>query len=371
MKTLQGIYNSCIIYTDNITAGTAGQLTALLNQESCAGSKIRIMPDCHEGAGCVIGSTMTIRDKVIPNLVGVDIGCGMLVIRLKEKRVELPKLDSVIHKSVPAGFSVRSSVHKYLDRTRIDELLCPMGKEERITRSLGTLGGGNHFIELDRDDEGTLYLVIHSGSRNLGVQVASYYQEEAWKRLRESGRDTAESVPHELAYCEGELFNDYLHDMLITQEYAYYNRLAIAETILDGMKLHERESFESVHNYIDTESMILRKGACSAKEGERLIIPINMRDGSLLCSGKGNPEWNCSAPHGAGRLMSRTEAKQSFTVSEFKKQMEGIYSTTVSRETLDESPMAYKPMDEIIENIGDTVEIDRIIRPVYNFKAAE
>ena len=399
MKTIEGKYNQCVVYTDLITAGTIGQLTALMNQRSTAGAKIRIMPDCHEGAGCVIGTTMTVRDKVIPNLVGVDIGCGMLVVKLKEKRVDLPKLDSLIHKEVPAGFSVRKTAHKYLDKTRISELLCPMGREERVTLSLGTLGGGNHFIELDQDDDGSLYLVIHSGSRNLGVQVASYYQEEAWRllkdgsrpelvqekirELKETGREqeiesaireirsTEEPVPHELAYCEGELFDRYIHDMKITQEYAHWNRFAIAETILSGMKLHETESFESVHNYIDTESMILRKGACSAREGERLIIPINMRDGSLICTGKGNPEWNFSAPHGAGRLMSRSEARQSFTVSAFKKQMEGIYSTTVNKETLDECPMAYKPMEEIVRNIGDTVTIDCVIRPMYNFKAAE
>ena len=399
MTTIEGKYNQCIVYTDLVTAGSIGQLTALMNQRSAASSKIRIMPDCHEGAGCVIGTTMTVQDKVIPNLVGVDIGCGMLVVKLKENRVDLPKLDSLIHKEVPAGFSVRKTEHKYLDRTRIPELFCPMGKEERVTLSLGTLGGGNHFIELDRDDDGALYLVIHTGSRNLGVQVASFYQEEAWKllkdgnrmalvqakirELKEAGREqeieqaiqeihsTDEPVPHELAYCEGELFDRYIHDMKITQEYAHWNRFAIAEAILSGMKLHETEAFESVHNYIDTESMILRKGACSAREGERLIIPINMRDGSLLCTGKGNPEWNFSAPHGAGRLMSRSEARQSFTVSAFKKQMEGIYSTTVNKETLDECPMAYKPMEEIVRNIRDTVTIDCVIRPMYNFKAAE
>ena len=399
MITLTGKYNSCVIYTDNITAGTEGQLKALLDQESVRGSKIRIMPDCHEGAGCVIGSTMTVQDRIIPNLVGVDIGCGMLVVKLKEKRVDLPKLDSLIHKNVPAGFAVRTKTHKYLDRTRIEELLCPMSNEDRVFLSLGTLGGGNHFIELDKDDEGALYLVIHSGSRNLGVQVAGYYQKEAWMRLKkgdrrelteqkirelkEAGREKeieaalkeitslSLTVPYELAYCEKDLFEAYLHDMKITQEYAHFNRLAMADTILSGMKLHETDCFESVHNYIDTEAMMLRKGACSAKLGERLIIPINMRDGSLLCTGKGNPEWNESAPHGAGRLMSRTQAKQSFSVSEFKKQMEGIFSTTVSRETLDECPMAYKPMEEIVKNVQETVTIDKIIRPVYNFKAAE
>ena len=399
MITLTGKYNSCVIYTDNITAGTEGQLKALLDQESVRGSKIRIMPDCHEGAGCVIGSTMTVQDRIIPNLVGVDIGCGMLVVKLKEKRVDLPKLDSLIHKNVPAGFAVRTKTHKYLDRTRIEELLCPMSNEDRVFLSLGTLGGGNHFIELDKDDEGALYVVIHSGSRNLGVQVAGYYQKEAWMRLKkgdrrelteqkirelkEAGREKeieaalkeitslSLTVPYELAYCEKDLFEAYLHDMKITQEYAHFNRLAMADTILSGMKLHETDCFESVHNYIDTEAMMLRKGACSAKLGERLIIPINMRDGSLLCTGKGNPEWNESAPHGAGRLMSRTQAKQSFSVSEFKKQMEGIFSTTVSRETLDECPMAYKPMEEIVKNVQETVTIDKIIRPVYNFKAAE
>ena len=398
MLEIRGKYNTCKIFTDNVSAGTIGQLTALLDQESSQGSCIRVMPDCHEGAGCVIGTTMTIKDKVIPNLVGVDIGCGMMVARLKEKRIDLPKLDACIHKEVPAGFAIRNKPHRFLSEVALQDLCTPSGNSDRIALSLGTLGGGNHFIEVDQDDDGALYLVVHTGSRNLGVQVAGYFQDQAWancrqgnrpqliaqkiQELKEAGREqeiqealknivsTLPPVPHALSYCEGLLLEDYLHDMKIAQSYAHWNRMAIVDTILSCMHLHAEDLFETVHNYIDLGRGILRKGSVSAQEGEQLIIPINMRDGSLLCTGKGNPDWNCSAPHGAGRLMSRSEAKQSFTVSEFKKQMEGIYSSTVGKDTLDECPMTYKPMQEILDNIQDTVTVDKVIRPIYNFKAA-
>lgn len=402
MLELRGKYNTCKIFTDNVDNATIGQLIALMNQSSVTGSQIRIMPDTHAGKGCVIGTTMTIGNKVIPNLVGVDIGCGMAVAELKETRIDLPKLDSVIRKKVPSGFSIRDKAHKFLRNVDLEELYCYKNiNVDRAEKSLDTLGGGNHFIEVDISESGQLYLVVHTGSRNLGKQVAEYYQDLAWKSLKNGNKgdlikakidelkaagrqseieaeiakiqSTIESVPKELAYCEGELFDKYIHDMKITQEYAYWNREAILDTIVDEMHLHVVEQWQTIHNYIDTENMILRKGSVSAQAGEKLIIPMNMRDGSLICIGKGNPDWNYSAPHGAGRLMSRSEAKQSISMSEFKKTMSdaGIYSTSVNKSTIDESPMAYKPMQEIIDNIGDTVEIVNIIKPVYNFKAGE
>lgn len=402
MIELKGKYNTCKVFTDNVDNATIGQLIALMNQSSVAGSQIRIMPDTHAGKGCVIGTTMTISNKVIPNLVGVDIGCGMAVAELKETRIDLPKLDSVIRKKVPSGFSIRDKAHKFLRNVDLEELYCYKNiNVDRAEKSLGTLGGGNHFIEVDISESGQLYLVVHTGSRNLGKQVAEYYQDLAWKSLKNGNKgelikakidelkaagrqseieaeiakiqSTIESVPKELAYCEGELFDKYIHDMKITQEYAYWNREAILDTIVDEMYLHVVDQWQTIHNYIDTENMILRKGSVSAQAGEKLIIPMNMRDGSLICIGKGNPDWNFSAPHGAGRLMSRSEAKQSISMSEFKKTMSdaGIYSTSVNKSTIDESPMAYKPMQEIIDNIGDTVEIVNIIKPVYNFKAGE
>ena len=402
MLELRGKYNNCKVFTDNVDNATIGQLIALMNQSSVAGSQIRIMPDTHAGKGCVIGTTMTIGNKVIPNLVGVDIGCGMAVAELKETRIDLPKLDSVIRKKVPSGFSIRDKAHKFLRNVDLEELYCYKNiNVDRAEKSLGTLGGGNHFIEVDISESGQLYLVVHTGSRNLGKQVAEYYQDLAWKSLKNGNKgelikakidelkaagrqseieaeiakiqSTTESVPKELAYCEGELFDKYIHDMKITQEYAYWNREAILDTIVDEMHLHVVEQWQTIHNYIDTENMILRKGSVSAQAGEKLIIPMNMRDGSLICIGKGNTDWNYSAPHGAGRLMSRSEAKQSISMSEFKKTMSdaGIYSTSVNKSTIDESPMAYKPMQEIIDNIGDTVEIVNIIKPIYNFKAGE
>lgn len=399
MIELQGKYNTAKIFATTIDNATTGQVIALLNQQSIYDSKIRIMPDTHAGKGCVIGTTMTIHDKVIPNLVGVDIGCGMLTIKLKETRIDLPKLDSLIKKNVPSGFDIRKRRHKYLDNVDINKLHVTGINANRIEHSLGTLGGGNHFIEVDRGSDGTLYLVIHTGSRILGKQVAEIYQDKAWKslsnrdkiiqetieKLKSEGKQSEieetvkyikqdiPAVPKELAYCEGELFNSYIHDMKIVQDYAYWNREAIAETILKEAKLTALESFHTVHNYVNMDDMILRKGAISARQGERVLIPMNMRDGSLLCIGKGNEDYNYSAPHGAGRLMSRSEAKQSVTLSAFKETMKqaGVFSTSVNKSTIDESPMAYKPMQEIIDNVADTVDIVEIIKPIYNFKAGE
>ena len=398
MIEIRGKYNEAKIFTDVADSASIAQVQQLCDQEFAAGSRIRLMPDIHAGAGCTIGTTMTITDKVVPNLVGVDIGCGMETIRIREKRLELQKLDRLIREKIPSRFSIREKAHRYFSQINLNELCCARHADLlRAEKSIGTLGGGNHFIEADRDDEGNLYIVVHSGSRHLGVEVAGYYQEAGYRMLNRADDASAEaliarmkaegrrkeiqkelkklknqkrtSIPKALAYVSGELFEQYIHDMKIVQHFAMLNRQAMMDEIVGGMKLHVEEQFATIHNYIDTDAMILRKGAVSARTGERLLIPINMRDGSLLCVGRGNEDWNCSAPHGAGRLMSRADARQSFTVSEFKKQMAGIYTTSVSRATLDECPMAYKGMQDILDNIGPTAEVVKIIRPIYNFKA--
>ena len=400
MIEIRGKYNEAKIFTDVADSASIAQVQQLCDQEFAAGSRIRLMPDIHAGAGCTIGTTMTITDKVVPNLVGVDIGCGMETIRIREKRLELQKLDRLIREKIPSGFSIREKAHRYFSQINLNELCCARHADLlRAEKSIGTLGGGNHFIEADRDDEGNLYIVVHSGSRHLGVEVAGYYQEAGYRMLNRADDASAEaliarmkaegrrkeiqkelkklknqkrtSIPKALAYVSGELFEQYIHDMKIVQHFAMLNRQAMMDEIVGGMKLHVEEQFATIHNYIDTDAMILRKGAVSARTGERLLIPINMRDGSLLCVGRGNEDWNCSAPHGAGRLMSRADARQSFTVSEFKKQMAGIYTTSVSRATLDECPMAYKGMQDILDNIGPTAEVVKIIRPIYNFKAGD
>lgn len=365
----KGTCNTAKIFTDLVDEASLAQIDLLLDQEFVSGSRIRMMPDVHAGAGCTIGTTMTITDRVVPNLVGVDIGCGMETVRLKEKHIELQKLDKLIYEKIPSGFSIREKTHRFFDEIHLEELDCYRQiSPKRAEKSLGTLGGGNHFIEAGRDEEGNLYLVIHSGSRHLGLEAAKFYQEEGCQALGQADR---ERIPRQLAYVTGSLFERYIHDMKIIQNYADWNRKAMMDEILKGMKLHAADRFTTVHNYIDMDAMILRKGAVSARKGEILLIPINMRDGSLLCTGKGNDDWNQSAPHGAGRLMSRSAARESFTVSEFKKQMSGIYTTSVCRETLDECPMAYKSMDDIANQIADTVEIQKVIRPIYNFKAGD
>ncbi len=398
MIILNGKYNSAKVFTEIIDEGAIAQIIELCNQPISENSSIRIMPDVHAGAGCTIGTTMTVSDKIIPNLVGVDIGCGMETIRLKEKHIEVQKLDKLIYEKIPSGFEIRRKAHRYIEKIDLAKLYCYKHIDPlRAEMSIGTLGGGNHFIEADKGSDGSIYIVIHSGSRHLGVETAKYYQNEAYRRLNNSSekevnelieRLKAESkekqiqseikkltstkhtsVPKHLAYCEGELFEQYIHDMKIVQQFAFLNRQAMMDEIIKGMGFHVTERFSTIHNYIDTDKMILRKGAVSAESGEKLLIPVNMRDGSLICTGKGNPDWNCSAPHGAGRLMSRSQAKESFTVSEFKKQMKGIYTTSVNQQTLDECPMAYKSIEDIVDNIGDTVEINDIIKPIYNFKA--
>ncbi len=365
MITMEGQYNRALVYTDTLDSGAEGLLRALCASPLSEGSAIRIMPDVHAGQGCAVGTTMTLRDRVAPGLVGTDIGCGMTVLKVSAKRMELQRLDKLVHTKIPSGRSIRDSAHRFASRTELDRLHCQRHiQRDKALRSIGTLGGGNHFIELDRGEDGGFWLIIHSGSRHLGVEAAAFYQGEAF-------RQSPPGTPYELAYAGGELMDHYLHDMKLIQDFAGWNRQAIADELVKGMKLDVVDSFSTVHNYIDPDTMILRKGAVSARAGERLIIPLNMRDGCLLCLGKGNPDWNESAPHGAGRRMSRADAKRSFTLSQYKKEMHGIYSTSVSRETLDESPMAYKPMEAILSQIAPTAQVLERIRPVYSFKAGE
>ena len=399
MIELQGKYATAKVFTDVVDNESISQVINLLNQPYIEGSKVRMMPDIHAGAGCTIGTTMTISDKICPNLVGVDIGCGMETIRIKETFIEPQKLDKVIRSEIPSGFEIRKNPHRFSKDIDLSGLYCAKKiKLDRAYNSIGTLGGGNHFIEANKDEDGHIYIVVHSGSRHLGLEIANLYQEAAYASLTSYSKDEIEKIieelkaagrqkeiqnvlknlkakhspiPKPLAYVDGELFEQYLHDMRIAQQYANLNRKAMMDTIVKAMGFHVEEQFTTIHNYIDVENMILRKGAVSAQAGERLLIPINMRDGSLVCTGKGNEDWNCSAPHGAGRLMSRSEAKQTFTVSEFKKQMDGIYTTSVGRSTLDECPMAYKNMEDIVNNVEPTVTIDSIIKPIYNFKAGD
>lgn len=369
MLELRGKYNSAKVFTANIDPEAVNQIIELCNQEFVSGSKIRIMPDVHAGAGCVIGTTMTIKDKVVPNLVGVDIGCGMYTLRLGKVRLGLEKLDRVISSQIPSGFDVRKREHKLAAEIDLTKLRCRGYVDlERGYLSIGTLGGGNHFIEVNQDREGNLYLVIHSGSRNIGLQVAEYYQNLAYQKLKDKFKNKV-NIPKALAYLEGKEFQDYLHDIKIMQHYARLNRQAMAEVILTAMDLEPEDGFSTIHNYIDTRSMILRKGAISAQKGEKVLIPINMRDGCVIAIGKGNPDWNYSAPHGAGRLLSRRQALAQLSVAKFQEEMKGVYTTSVGKATLDEAPMAYKPMDEILENIRDAVEVVDVIKPVYNYKA--
>jgi len=366
MIELQGKYNTAKVFTDTAEQSAVSQIQHLLEQESVAGSRLRIMPDAHAGVGCTIGTAMTITDKIVPNLVGVDIGCGMETVLLKDKHVELGRLDKAIHQYIPSGFNTRATPHHFNDEIDLTALRCAKHVDlSRAVLSIGTLGGGNHFIELDKDKERQLYLVIHSGSRNLGKQVCDFYQNAAAEKLGRKGK----GADRMLAYLEGALFDDYLYDMAIIQRYADLNRRAIVNELEKRVNFKISEQFTTIHNYIDIDSMILRKGAISAQKSERMLIPLNMRDGSLICIGKGNEDWNYSAPHGAGRIMSRTAAKENITLSQYEKAMKGIYSSTVNKATIDEAPFAYKPMDEIIANIGDTADIITAIKPLYNFKA--
>ena len=401
MLIINGKHNAAIVYTDNIENTAHEQLEAVCDAPYLADCKVRVMPDVHAGKGCTIGTTMTIHGKVVPNMVGVDIGCGMYTVKLEDKSIDFNELDATIRKHIPSGRAVRSDVHQFAEQVDLNELqMASMCDIDRAYRSIGSLGGGNHFIEVDKDNDGHLYLVIHSGSRHLGVQVADYYQDAAyWQlsgkkkqninaviaELKAQGRhkeisetvkklkvDLTESeIPRDMAYVSGLLFDDYIHDMRITQHFAMLNRKAMADEIIRNMRLTVADEFTTIHNYIDTDAMILRKGAVSAREGEQLLIPINMRDGSLLCVGKGNPDWNQSAPHGAGRLMSRKKAKEKLDLGDYRDAMSGIFSTCINNETLDEAPMAYKSMDAILKHIAPTVDVVKVIKPVFNFKAEE
>ena len=400
MIELQGKYAEAKIFTNIVDNESISQVIELLNQPYISGSRVRMMPDIHAGAGCTIGTTMTISDKICPNLVGVDIGCGMYAVNLGQVDIDMEQMDAAA-RFIPSGMNVWEGRKEHFD---LSELRCYRGLKDskRLERSLGTLGSGNHFIEIDQSIDGTKFLVIHSGSRNLGKQVAEYYQrlaidlnkgkeeyfakrdtliaeykatgrrteiQAALKELRWNAHEAM--LPESLCFVYGQYLEDYLHDVKICQRFACRSRELMAEIILQRLGLETVEAFHTIHNYIDTDEMILRKGAIAAHKGEKVLIPINMRDGSLICTGKGNEDWNFSAPHGAGRLMSRREAKETFTVSEFKKQMNGIYTTSIGQGTLDECPMAYKSMNDIVNNISPTVSIDSIIKPIYNFKAGD
>ena len=402
MIEINGQFNTAICYTNTLEDTAYAQIQTVCNEEAFKESKIRIMPDVHAGKGCTIGTTMTIIDKVVPNMVGVDIGCGMYTVALGNVDIDLEKFDEAAH-FIPSGRNVWEGRQERFD---LSVLKCYRNLKDtkRLERSLGTLGGGNHFIEIDLDENGNKYIVIHSGSRNLGTQVAEFYQkiavdlnlgkedyykqrEEIIRTYKEQGRRSeiqatlkalekefeakAPSMPRELCFLYGTFMEDYLHDINICQQFAKRNREKMAEVLLERTGLVALESFQTIHNYIDVDEMILRKGSVSAKNGEKLLIPINMRDGSLICVGKGNPEWNYSAPHGAGRIMSRSAAFERLTMEEYQKEMAGIYTTCVNTSTLDESPMAYKNIDEIVANIEPTAEIIAHIKPIYNFKAAE
>lgn len=379
MKTINGIYASPKIFTTNnettaIDDYAIHQLQMLCDNEVSEGSRIRIMPDVHPGKVGTIGLTMTIGTKIMPNLIGIDIGCGMTLAKLKDRKVEFQKLDRVIRERIPSGYAIRKNVHRYAEDFDFERLHCYKHIHlEKALHSLGTLGGGNHFIELDKDEDGSIYIVIHSGSRHLGKEVTEYYLNEGQKALKEYGI----SVPYELTYLKGELKDHYLYDLQVVQEYASLNREIILDELVKGMKWKITDSYSCVHNYVDESKEtletfgvpILRKGAISAKFGENVIIPINMRDGVILGTGLGNEDWNCSAPHGSGRIMKREDIKSQFTVSAFKSEMKGIYSSCVNKDTLDEAPFAYRALQDIVEVIKDTVTITKLIKPIYNYKA--
>ena len=400
MIEIKGKVNTAVCYARVVEDEAIEQIRRMCDYPITEGSRIRIMPDVHAGKGCTIGTTMTITDKAVPNVVGVDIGCGMYTVNLGRGEIDFARVDEAAH-FIPSGMRVWEGRQEKFD---LQELRCyrELRDAKRLVRSLGTLGGGNHFIEIDRAADGTNYLVIHSGSRNLGKQVAEHYQklaidlamgkeeffrarEELIREYKETGRRTeiqaalvqlarefqaqVPAIPEDLCFVYGSYLEDYLHDVEVCQAFARRNRELMAEILLARTGMKGTDGFHTVHNYIDTEEMILRKGAIAAHEGERVLIPINMRDGSVLATGKGNPEWNFSAPHGAGRIMSRTQAKNTLDLEEYRKAMEGIYTTSVSAGTLDEAPMAYKSLEDIIDVIRDSVDVIEVLKPVYNFKA--
>lgn len=398
MLTIEGTYNDAKVFADEIDDDAGEQIARLCSCPAFAGSKIRMMSDVHAGKGCCIGTTMTITDKVVPFMCGVDLNCGVLAMKLDTNHIDGRLLDEIIEKKIPTGMNVHTEAHPlaHMMHARLLSVKAPVNVDYAL-RSLGTLGGGNHFIEVDEDSQGNFWLVIHTGSRHLGVEIAEHYQKLAVKelhsvpeadrkalieRLKAEGRQAEIAselkklkadrprIPDDLAFVSGQSMKDYLHDMEIAQGFAWFNRCLIATAIKAELGIGSSEEFQTVHNYIDTQSMILRKGAVSARKGEKLLIPINMSDGSLICIGKGNPDWNFSAPHGAGRILSRSQAKN-LSMEDYRKSMEGIWSTCICEQTLDESPMAYKSLESITSNIGDTVDIIERITPVYNYKAKD
>lgn len=402
MIEIKGKFNTAVCYASIVEDDAIEQIRRMCDHEFAAGSKIRIMPDVHAGKGCTIGTTMTITGKVVPNIVGVDIGCGMYTVELGKIDIDFEKIDAAAH-YIPGGRDVWRDCTEHFDLTG---LRCyeSLKQIKRLERSLGTLGSGNHFIEIDAASDGTKYLVIHSGSRNLGAQVARLYQTlaidlnagktdyherraELIRTYKEQGRSfqiqtalnamekewaaKVPTIPAELCYLYGEHFDNYLHDVDICQQYAKRNREKMAEIILGKTGMTAVSSFHTIHNYIDTKEMVLRKGSISAHTGELVLIPINMRDGSVLARGQGNPEWNFSAPHGAGRIMSRTKARETLDIDTYKRAMEGIYTTSVNTSTIDEAPMAYKPLEDILQVIKESVDVIEVLKPIYNFKASE
>ena len=398
MMEIKGQVNTAICFAKVIEEEAIEQIRRMCDYEFTKGSQIRIMPDVHAGKGCTIGTTMTVKDKAVPNIVGVDIGCGMYTVNLGKVEINMEQMDAAAH-FIPSGLNVWEGRKERFD---LLGLRCYRGLKDtrRLERSLGTLGGGNHFIEIDQAADGTKYLVIHSGSRNLGKQVAEFYQhlaidlnkgkeeyfakrdaliaeykaagrrseiQAALKELKWQSREA--TIPEDLCFVYGQYLEDYLHDVEICQRFARRSRELMAEIVLQQLGLEAVDAFHTIHNYIDTDEMILRKGAIAAHEGEKVLIPINMRDGSVLAVGKGNPDWNFSAPHGAGRIMSRTAAKERLDLDEYRREMEGIYTTSVNEATLDEAPMAYKSLEDIIDVIGESVDIIEVLKPIYNFKA--
>ena len=402
MTKIKGKINTAICYATVIEDEAAEQIRRMCDYEFTAGSQIRIMPDVHAGKGCTIGTTMTITDKVVPNIVGVDIGCGMYTVELGKVDIDFEKIDETAH-FIPSGYNVWEQRTERFDLTGL-RCYRHLKQAKRLERSLGTLGGGNHFIEIDAASDGTKYLVIHSGSRNLGKQTAEYYQQlaidlnagkadlfekksaliAAYKEqnrrseiqsaliaIENEWQAKTPTIPPDLCYLYGSYMEDYLHDVEICQQFAKRSRERMAEIILEQNGLTALSSFHTIHNYINTSEKILRKGAISAHKGELVLIPINMRDGSVLARGKGNPDWNFSAPHGAGRIMSRSKAKETLSLDEYRKTMEGIYTTSVNISTIDEAPMAYKSLSDIIDVISQSVEVIEVLKPIYNFKASD
>ncbi len=400
MLEIKGRINTAVCYAKAVEEEAIEQIRRMCDYEFTEGSRIRIMPDVHAGKGCTIGTTMTVTDKAVPNIVGVDIGCGMYTVKLGKADVDFEKFDEAAH-YIPSGMHIWEGRQERFD---LQELFCyrSLKNTKWLERSLGTLGGGNHFIELERAGDGTVYLVIHTGSRNLGKQVAEIYQQlavdlnkgketyfqerdEIIRTYKEQGRrkeiqaaleaiawqKREATMPEDLCYLYGSWFQEYLHDVEICQRFARRNRERIAEVLLGRTGMAGGEAFHTIHNYIDTEEMILRKGAIAAHAGEKVLIPINMRDGSILAVGRGNPDWNDSAPHGAGRIMSRAKAKSTLSMEEYRAVMEGVYTTSVNEATLDEAPMAYKSLEDIMDVIGESAEVTEVLKPIYNFKASD